>query len=143
MNIAEILKDCPKGTKLYSPLFGEIKFEQITDNNIIVIFKPDYGHYRFHPDWRYWKYDDAECLLFPSKDNRDWSTFKVPKKEYEFKPFDKVLIRDDNDMAWCCAIFSNIIGGEYKYQIAGGSFWKQCIPYEGNEHFLGTMDNPE
>ena len=43
LNLVEILKDCPKGTKLYSPIFGEVKFEEINDNNkkgkfIIVVY---------------------------------------------------------------------------------------------------------
>lgn len=36
MNIAEILKDAPKGTKLFSPLFGEVKLESVSDDIIEV-----------------------------------------------------------------------------------------------------------
>lgn len=32
INIAEILKDCPKGTKLYSPIYGEVELSQICKN---------------------------------------------------------------------------------------------------------------
>ena len=36
MNIAEILKDAPKGTKLYSPLFGEVELKSVSDAMIEV-----------------------------------------------------------------------------------------------------------
>lgn len=58
------------------------------------------------------------------------------KQEYEFKAFDKVLVRDYDDV-WFAGIFSHLRrdGGFF---CAGGSLWEQCIPYEGNEHLLGT-----
>lgn len=84
----------------------------------------------------------GECMLFPSKEIRDWSTLKVPRKrkEYNFKPFDKVLVRDKDNDVWQINLFAYIcIGGDFKYQtITAG--WKQCIPFEGNEHLLGTSN---
>ena len=43
INIAEILKDCPKGTKLYTPLFGEVTFDSIDidEKYPIVVYKLD------------------------------------------------------------------------------------------------------
>ena len=86
INLVEILKDCPVGTKLYSPLFGEVIFDGIDkvwdyDNqelkNIVVITETtdsesfsEYGVY-----FSFSCYDDSECMLFPSKDQRDWSKF--------------------------------------------------------------------
>lgn len=76
---------------------------------------------------------DAEHTLFPSKIQRDWSKFVVPDKV--FKPFDKVLVRDSDEGLWKCDFFSHIdVDGYYCLR----SCWKQCIPYEGNEHLLGT-----
>ena len=139
MNIAEILKDCPSGTKLYSPLFGEVEFKQILHLNdeFIIVHRHGYSDCRFYSDGRYWKYKDAECLLFPSRDNRDWSTFKI-KKEYNFKPFDKVLVRDYDDQCWECNFFSRIDGS---YFCCTYGTWTYCIPYEGNEHLVGTAKN--
>ena len=98
MNIAEILKDCHKGIKLYSPVFGEVEFYEIKLNDTFPIKVIDDSNEvrTFTEDGKaYVNYNDAECVLFPSKENRDWSTFK----EYYFKPFDKVLVRDnDNDI---------------------------------------------
>lgn len=78
-------------------------------------------------------------MLFPSKKNRDWSTFKIPKKEYEFKPFDKVLVRDRDNDVWQINLFAHTVIGDYKYQTMTGG-WKQCIPFENNEHLLGTSN---
>lgn len=64
------------------------------------------------------------------------------KQEYEFKPFDKVLVKDhDEDSEWRCGLFSH--KNEDGLYICVGSIYEQCIPYEGNEHLLGTSDNPE
>lgn len=62
-------------------------------------------------------------------------------QSHQFKPFDKVLVRDDNEADWKCDFFSNISNSGYYHCINAG--WKQCIPYEGNEHLLGTTNKPE
>ena len=75
-NIAEILKNCPKGTKLYSSLCGECFFDEIQDNTsitIIFVKTQDGSSIGFYSDGTYVK--TGECLLFPSKDNRDWDKF--------------------------------------------------------------------
>lgn len=64
------------------------------------------------------------------------------KQEYEFKPFDKVLVKDhDEDSEWRCDLFSR--KNEDGLYICVGSIYEQCIPYEGNEHLLGTTDKME
>lgn len=71
MNIAEILKDAPKGTKLYSPLFGEVELKSVSD--VIIEVKVGISVSTFYNDDRYYKgYPSGECLLFPSKDERNW-----------------------------------------------------------------------
>lgn len=145
MNIAEILKDCPKGTKLYSPVFGEVKLEDVINGQDFSIYcitgNGDLD--AFTSDGRiYSEYPDAECILFPSRDQRDWSKFGVSdqttdqKQETELKPFDKVLVRNNDDDEWVCDIFSHI--DELAFYYCVGTRWEQCIPYEGNEHLLGT-----
>ena len=85
MNLIEILKDCPKGTKLYTPLFGDVRLHRIDADKTIWVMTPNGSCHSFQSDGRYYSdcYDDAECLLFPSKENRDWSTFKAPKQEFK------------------------------------------------------------
>ena len=54
------------------------------------------------------------------------------------KPFDKVLVRDSDKHIWCASIFSNTWKNKY-YCV--GMWHNQCIPYEGNEHLLGTTND--
>lgn len=70
------------------------------------------------------------------------------KPKYEFKPFDKVLVRDDENEKWNISLFAREIvddsdGLSYKYECSNGILWDYCIPFEGNEHLLGTAENPE
>lgn len=68
--------------------------------------------------------------------------------KYKFKPFDKVLVRDEDDKEWHISLFAREIvddsdGLSYKYECSNGTLWDCCIPFEGNEHLLGTAENPE
>jgi len=63
-------------------------------------------------------------------------------KEPEFKPFDKVLRRDADDEEWNADWFSHKGDPAYPYYCMASCF-RQCIPYEGNEHLIGTTDSPE
>lgn len=63
--------------------------------------------------------------------------------KHELKPFARVLARDADDDVWRCEIFSHRgTGSAYSYVCASCN-WNQCIPYEGNEHLLGTTCKPE
>lgn len=79
INIAELLKDCPKGTKLYSTIFGEVELKEVKDNgrSVCILVTNFYGQEEmFYPDGKYnTHYSDSECALFPSKEQRDWSKF--------------------------------------------------------------------
>lgn len=235
-NIAEILKDCQSGTKLYSPICGECELLEITNRYAFAIRVKAVKSKRifiFSADGRFMDDgNEGECLLFPSKENRDWSAFnntkrfkkgdfvyvsstasteififkeinekgfvqcfctydsedgfiggsyhfigklneffrlateeekqkllkaidekgyiwdseklEFIKKEPEFKQFDKVLVRDFDDSKWIPALYGFKVEIPSPIHIvAGGGKWKQCIPYEGNEHLLGTTKNCE
>ena len=191
-NIAELLKDAPKGMKLYSPLLGEVEFAEVmgTDYVPIRVMCGTIGE-RFDEFGRYKgnEYPNAECLLFPSKDCRTWEGWKVPikpmfkvgdeiktgntietiaevghatrsyycesgrtiyfknqdlwhlvpKPHYDianFKPFDKVLVRDSDIDFWDVDLFARYLD---EFQCFRGS-WEQCIPFEGNEHLHWTTN---
>ena len=234
INIAEILRDIPKGIKLYSPLFG--KCEYIDVDNIIYPINirahnttdtryeslTEYGCY-------FSNFEDTDTVLFPSAKMRDWNKFfkrgdvlidsdletavvfagwtnddytefnttinhykisdawgkgdicstglfrkatdeeraefiaaaekyydgqynpetlqvepvKVAEPKCLLKPFDKVLVRDSDAGIWKAAHFSHYIG-EYEYPyFTTASAYKQCVPYDCNEHLLGTNKSPE
>lgn len=235
INIAEILRDMPKGTKLYSPLFGKCECMDIVHSEYPLIIKAQRTDCAvvngFMKDGRYFgEFEDTECLLFPSDRMRDWSKFfkrgdvvinvgggitaifdgwanddytkfnttidyykisdswgkkdicctllfrkatneeraefiaaaeryyvgkynpetlhvdpvKVVEPKCSFKPFDKVLVRCNGDSVWRCELFShyNTFNKQCPY-VCLSSVYKYCIPYEGNEHLLGTNNNPE
>ena len=74
INIAEILKDCPKGTKLYSPICGNCKLLKIYNGLGFDVINDTDDVFNFSYDGRYNL--NGECCIFPSKDNRDWNTFR-------------------------------------------------------------------
>lgn len=149
IDLTEILKDCPKGFKLYSPICGSCEFDGFNFKNLVRITHKDGSFYTFtKKGYLYDGYCDVECLLFPSKDQRDWSKFTAPwlkKEKFDpktLKPFDKVLVYDIYDICegWACALFSHIRESEYPYSTSSGSF-KICIPYNNDtKHLLGTTD---
>ena len=85
---------------------------------------------------------DAECCVFPSKYNRDWSTFEAtPRYDIsELKPFDKVLRRSARKEAWAIDFFSHY-NDNLKCFVCHPYGWEECVPYnEETKHLLDTMD---
>lgn len=80
------------------------------------------------------------------KEGKRWDSEKKQivdiKKELQFKPFEKVLVRDSYDDMWRASFFSHIKEDDGRY-VTTCITWRFCIPYEGNEHLLGTTDNFE
>jgi hypothetical protein len=82
INIAEILENCPKGMKLYSPIFGDVYLDKIRPHlAIVVTTHKEQGDFKeeFLYDGRYGM--NGECMLFPSKANCDWTKFIIPFKQ--------------------------------------------------------------
>lgn len=94
INIAEILKDCPKGMKLYSPIYGKVELWKVNSNSVYSIMTAtsiDRAGSFTSEGRLYEKYPSAECLLFPSSEMRDWTKF--------FKRGDVVRSIDDGAQA--------------------------------------------
>ena len=235
INIAEILRDMPRGTKLYSSLFGKCECIYVDHGEYPIAIKTQKTDgtiiQGFMKDGRYFDgYEDAECSLFPSAKMRFWDKFfkrgdvvvsrpgrmmaifegwvddsytefnttinrymgkeqdswgeeevcsirvfskatdeerakfiEAAEKHYggkynpetlqvepvevvepkcSFKPFDKVLVRCNEDSVWRCELFShyNTFNKQCPY-VCLSSVYKYCIPYEGNQHLLGTTNN--
>lgn len=142
LNLCEILKDCPKGTKLYTPLYGVCSLYSVDDKFITVEYVGVVNiicNETFFANGAISALGD-ECLLFPSKDNRDWSTFQQKKKHLKLlKPFDKVLVRDTDSSPWQIDLFGYIY--PERYICTSGCSWKSCIPYnDDTKHLVGTTD---
>ena len=144
LNLVEILKDCPKGTKLYSPVFGEVEFESINDiiGPIIVTTNTGNAEY-FTADGKMYNYYNGECLLFPSKEQRDWSKFEPKQPKFDpntLQPFDKVLVRDGTAECWMCDIYSHKLKDDNFYVCISNEYY-YCIPYnEETKHLVGTTE---
>lgn len=141
LNLCEILKDCPEGTKLYCTLCGEVRFDSIDNSEfpINLVFGNNKKISLTKEGWYWTDANDAECLLFPSKDQRDWSKFKKPKFDPKtLQPFDRVLVKMEGYSLWSIDLFSFADGDEIK-SIRGYS--NRCIPYnEETKHLVGTNE---
>lgn len=142
INIAELLKDAPKGTTLWSPLFGECTLGGVGGNNIRA-YPTAYGLgvCNFTAYGQYYGFPDAECLLFPSKECRTWENFSAPWGHKHFKPFQRVLVArtTNNRHIWRGAIYSHY-DTTHEYHILADGYVKsdmEILPYLGNEDKLG------
>lgn len=126
INIAELLKDCPKGTKLYSPLCGECRVIEVYNYLGFDVINGTDDVFNFSYDGRYNLM--GECCIFPSKDQRDWSKFELP---YEFKDGDIVTWGDRR---------SSLVACIYKERKNTISFNHHIALYKGD---LGIIVNGE
>lgn len=148
INLLEILKGIPDGTKLWSPVCGECEVESIIHCDAYPI-RATHGKgngtlfYRFTSQGKLCNNSEAECVLFPSKDNRDWSTFKVPQKHKHFEPGQKVLIPyyEGNNHKWRLTFYSHYDENAKLHIMVDYTSLpdERVIPYKGNEDKLGKQ----
>lgn len=92
--------------------------------------------------------ETQQIILFEAlaKENKAWDAEKKQivdiKKEHQFKPFEKVLVRDSYNDMWRASFFSHIKEDDGRY-VTTGLTWKFCIPYIGNESLVGTTKDVE
>lgn len=228
-NLVSILKHCPEGTKLYSPIYGEVTFTRISIINTILCKATKSNGEITSVDFNrlgrlFGEFSNSECVLFPSKDQRNWDKFRIPtkkgdvimfngqvpclvtgdysqdkknwvcglledgdfctniihpsewsahfytfateevkdklfeamdkagytwdgetlrkKQKSQFKPFEKVLVRDTELDKWRCTLYSHFEPSSIFHHVTTSSAYKMCIPFEGNEHLVGTTKNP-
>ena len=146
LNLVEILKDCPKGTTLYSPVYEYVELVSVSLDECAkypIEIKDRYGvSDGITKDGRIYEEFHGECMLFPSKEQRDWSKFKKPKFDPRtLKPFDKVLVRDSDVGYWKVQLFSCIIKDEelYPYMCINEPF-TYCIPCNDDTKYLVGTD---
>ena len=158
LDLTKILEGCPKGTKFYSTIFGEVSFVGICLSSSYPIKVKVHNKHDgttinepFTIDGQYTEFYDGECTLFPSKDQRDWSKFvrfwEKPKVERfdvnTLQPYDKVLAKDGFSSKWTCSFFSHMDNNEVSFPVyCSGGYFKVCIPYnEDTKHLVGTRDD--
>ena len=150
IDLTKILKNCPRGKKFYSTVFGTVEFDRIDKENssypiaLITIYD---GKCSVTADGRNHNLFNGECTLFPSKYQRDWSRFTAPwYKSRKFdpmtlQPFDKVLVNDHPDTMWKVDFYSHKDESKaYPYRCIGNSY-TYCIPYTyETKKLVGTTD---
>lgn len=145
MDLTEILKS-QEDTLLYSPLFGKVIFKLIDKSEKyfpIVCFSPETRQNVFftREGCYFTEYKDAECMLFPSKSNRDWSNFKqdLPKGT-------PVMVSESLESSW---VFRYYAGDSYAYHNQEPSdeckrLWTYIIPvskFNFEDRTFNTKDN--
>ena len=149
LNLVEILDGCPRGTKFYSSVFGEVELVEIKKGYLQPIglrcLSSDSVY--IGVDGRLFPSYDGDCTLFPAKDQRDWSKFerfwdkpKVEKFDVNtLQSFDRVLVRFSNNLNWQIGLFG------YKYEkliYSNGTVYYQCVPYnDETKYLLGTSND--
>ena len=148
IDLTKILENCPVGWEFWSDNYGKVLFKCINKSYDRPIFvkRTDGGNAYYTKEGWCSKDFSASCLLWPSKDCRDWSKFTAPwyKKEKfnpkTLKPFDKVLVQCNNSESWKVQLFSHIIEGDKICPYVCISYnYKYCIPYNNDtKHLVGT-----
>lgn len=128
INIAEILKDKPKGLNLYSPVYGKVKFEAVHKDKIY--FYHDMNEHSVKSNGK--SFDDGEVVIFPSQKMRDWSKFAWKKGD--------ILVNKD---ARVHIIFDGFEDDTYKNFHGQYYLWEEggsIVSFEEDENYMQTSD---
>ena len=118
INIADILKNKPVGLKFYSNTFGYISFNGVHKDKI-YFFSEDTNAHSVKPNGK--MYDGGECIIFPSKEMRDWERFSWKKGD--------ILVNEDN----VHIIFEKFEDDTYTRFKGKHYLWKECDEEDYNK----------
>lgn len=121
INIAEILNGKPVNTKLWSPLFGDVYTSSICSEDTIIVVNHHAESSSFYNNGKYFNHAEAELLLFPSKEMRDWRKFAWKKGD--------VLVSKDN----VHIIFEKFEDDAYTRFKGKHYLWKDCDEEDYNK----------
>ena len=154
LDLTKILKGCPVGTEFYHAGYGRVWLVCIDLHSAypiqLSLNNGPYAHTSTTKKGTVNIQHEGECILFPSRTQRDWSKFErfwdKPKKERfdpnTLQPFDKVLVKDDYEI-WQVEFFSHISQREPEgwCQCSGDRYYF-CIPYnEETKNLIGTSED--
>ena len=136
INIAKILKDKPQGTKLYSSACGKCELKEADDKSFKVSFYSSKFGFMNGGEGTFDKngnlYDDGECIIFPSKEMRDWSKFAWKKGD--------ILVNKDAEVH---IIFDGFEDDTYKNFHGQYYLWEEggsIVSFEEDENYMQTSD---
>ena len=148
LDLTKILKYCPKGWKFYTSVWGEVEFKGFSSESVGFLFDTIVDNIvDVHININGTYCGLGECIIFPSKEQRDWSKFNAPWYKTErfdpktLKPFDRVLVRNFKEYKWKCEHFSYFNeGNDYPCMCTSNSY-SFCVPYNDETKYLvGTSD---
>ena len=152
IDLTKILENCPKGTEFYHLIYNKVYFVCIDKDSEypirLSLHTDDLPSITISKDGKHINHYDGECILFPSKDQRDWSKFTAPwykKEKFDPKtlqPFDKILVKGNKmDCVWKCSLHSHFDANYIYAFCANTGIYKMCIPYnDDTKHLVGTTD---
>lgn len=116
------------------------------DGNIAIVNEDSYCQKDFSTARPSTEEEKQQLFEALAKKGKAWDAEKKEvvyiKKELQFKPFEKVLVRDSYDDMWRASFFSHIKEDDGRY-VTTCLVWKFCIPYIGNESLVGTTKDVE
>ena len=150
LNLCEILKHCPEDEPFWSPLLGGVKFHDINQKRNFIVISLESGEtWDINADGTitFGDVTSPEIMLYPSREQRDWSKVKYEPKKERFNPktlqtFDKVLSRNSKNITWSIDYFSHMedIYKPYQFFCLSDNY-TYCIPYnDDTKHLVGTKD---
>lgn len=147
IDLTKILKNCPNGTELYSLVHGEVEFQRSKFSfKYPILVRLENGTIEnFTSNGKLFENYNGECILFPSKDQRDWSKFTAPwynKEKFDPKtlvPFTKVLIW--KDLIWMPTMFTFLDFSLEYPRMRYNTIAVKVIPYNNDtKHLVGTTE---
>lgn len=150
LNLCEILKYCPQGETFWSPLLGDVRLHDINqERSFINIILENEETWNINADGTisFGTTTSPEIMLYPSREQRDWTKVKYEPKKERFdpktlKPFDKVVVSNIQNNTWHIEYFSHIEERckPYPFYCLADNF-AYCIPYnDETKHLVGTTD---
>ena len=150
LNLCEILKYCPDGETFWSPMLGDVKFYGIELNRKLVNVILENGEiWNINADGTITfggTTTSPEIMLYPSREQRDWTKVKYEKKKERFdpntlQPFDRVLVRDNKGLKWKINIYSNkYYNPNHPYRCIT-NVYRYCLPYnDATKHLVETTE---
>lgn len=116
------------------------------DGNIAIVNEDSYCQKDFCTARSSTEEEKQQLFEALAKKGKAWDAEKKQivdiKKELQFKPFEKVLVRDSYNDMWRASFFSHITEDDGRY-VTTCCTWKFCIPYIGNESLVGTTKDVE